>query len=186
MPGRGPSRLSQQSTYAVAAASTVVLLALAGRYGPHRDELYFIAAGHHPQWGYPDQPPLTPLVARGRRHAWRPGRCSPCASLSAVIVGVVVLLTADLARALGGGRGGTAARRRRDRDRRRVARHRPPAVDGDARPAGLDRRDPAGGRDPAARPAPALARSSASRSGWACRTSTSSAFLAAGLVVGIV
>ena len=102
-PSSGGPRFSA-STYAVAAGSTVVLLALSSRYGPHRDELYFIAAGHHPQWGYPDQPPLTPLVAAAA-DTLVPGSLLALRALSAVIVGVVVLLTADLARALGGGRG---------------------------------------------------------------------------------
>lgn len=47
----------------VATATGVVLMILAPRYGPHRDELYFVVAGHHPQWSCPDQPPLTPLLA---------------------------------------------------------------------------------------------------------------------------
>jgi hypothetical protein len=89
---------------AVAGAATAVLLALTGRYGPHRDELYFVAAGHHPQWGYPDQPPLTPLIAAAA-DVVAPGSLLVLRAVSAVIVGVVVLVTADLARALGGGRG---------------------------------------------------------------------------------
>ncbi|MGN6300036.1 MAG: glycosyltransferase family 39 protein [Angustibacter sp.] len=90
--------------YAVAAATTVVLLAFAGRYGPHRDELYFVAAGHHLQWGYPDQPPLTPLVAR-LADTVAPGSLLALRLVPALVIGAVVLLVADLARRLGGGPG---------------------------------------------------------------------------------
>jgi hypothetical protein len=45
----------------------VVAVALAltiNSYGYFRDEMYFRILAGHPAWGYVDQPPLTPMVAK--------------------------------------------------------------------------------------------------------------------------
>jgi hypothetical protein len=47
----------------VVGAVLTLLGATSNEYGYHRDELYFLASGQHLAWGYPDQPPLTPLLA---------------------------------------------------------------------------------------------------------------------------
>ena len=96
-------RLALVPVLAVAAALTVVLAAFAGRYGYHRDELYFLECGNHLAWGYPDQPPFVPLVARAMS-GLAPGSLVVLRLPSALAAGVLVLLTALLTRELGGGR----------------------------------------------------------------------------------
>ena len=47
---------------AIALAQFAALVSTSTRYGYHRDEMYFIASGAHPAFGYPDQPPIVPLI----------------------------------------------------------------------------------------------------------------------------
>lgn len=89
---------------AVSAAVTAVLVATSGGYGYHRDELYFLRAGRELAFGYVDQPPLTPLLARAAEELFG-GSLVGLRLASAMAVGLVVLLTGLLARDLGGGRG---------------------------------------------------------------------------------
>lgn len=86
---------------AVAAAVALVLVAVAGRYGYHRDELYFLAAGHHLAWGYPDRPPVVPFLARLLNNL-APGSLLALRLPSALAAAAIVVLTALIARELGG------------------------------------------------------------------------------------
>jgi dolichyl-phosphate-mannose-protein mannosyltransferase len=89
----------------IAAAAFGIEMAVSGRYGYVRDELYFLSAGHHLAWGYVDQPALTPLLARlsavlfGNTPAGL--RVIPALGLAALVV-----LTAAMSRLLGAGRAG--------------------------------------------------------------------------------
>ncbi|MDQ3503230.1 MAG: glycosyltransferase family 39 protein [Actinomycetota bacterium] len=89
--------------FAVAGTLSAVLVAVSGRYGYHRDELYFLRAGKDLAWGYPDQPPLTPLIAR-LMDTLAPGSLLALRLPAALAVGLTVVLTGLLARELGGGR----------------------------------------------------------------------------------
>jgi hypothetical protein len=91
---------------AVIAAGAVALeLAVSGRYGYVRDELYFLAAGHHLALGYVDQPPLTPLIARVAA-VLGGNSLVGLRVLPALALGAIVMLTAAMSRLLGAGRTG--------------------------------------------------------------------------------
>src|SRR3954464_10352737 len=60
---RSPAGPSLLPLLALATSVAVVLIAFAGGYGYHRDELYFLEAGRHLAWSSADQGPLTPLIA---------------------------------------------------------------------------------------------------------------------------
>jgi 4-amino-4-deoxy-L-arabinose transferase-like glycosyltransferase len=92
-------------TLAVAGVVLGVLAVLSGRYGYHRDELYFLACGRHLAWGYPDQPPLVPALARAMS-AVSATSVSVLRIPSEVAAAGTVVITAALARELGAGRTG--------------------------------------------------------------------------------
>jgi 4-amino-4-deoxy-L-arabinose transferase-like glycosyltransferase len=78
-----------------------LLAATAGRYGYHRDELYFRMLPS--AWRYVDQPPLTPLVAK--LAAARFGDTPAGMRVPAVLmIAAAVVLAALITRELGGGR----------------------------------------------------------------------------------
>ncbi len=81
----------------------LALALTAGRYGYHRDELYFIAAGAHPAWGYPDQPLLTPLLAHAM-NSLAPGSLLMLRAPAILASGLTTITAGLLARELGGGR----------------------------------------------------------------------------------
>ena len=88
---------------AVAAALSILLLVMINRYGPHRDELYFVAAGQRLAWGYPDQPVFTPLLARLATEL-APHNLLVLRLPSLMAMALLVLCAAAFARLLGGGR----------------------------------------------------------------------------------
>jgi hypothetical protein len=85
----------------VAAAFAVVLIGFSGRYGYHRDELYFVVIGGHPAWGYADQPPLIPLLAHAM-DSLSGGSLVALRTPPALAGAAVTLVTGLICRELGG------------------------------------------------------------------------------------
>jgi hypothetical protein len=81
-------------------AVVALLLLVARRYGWHRDELYFLEAGKHLAWGYIDQPPFTPFVARVADELG-PGNLVLLRTLPALAAAVTIALGAAIVREMG-------------------------------------------------------------------------------------
>lgn len=95
--------LARRPVFMIAGSVGLVLLLTSGRVGYFADESYFLAAGRHLDWGYADQGPLAPLLARAMDTLFPGsliGERLPVTILT--VAGVVV--AALIARELGGRR----------------------------------------------------------------------------------
>ena len=92
--------LARGPVFGAMAALAVLLGATSQWYGFHRDELYFRML--EPAWGYVDQPPLTPLIARAITSLVDEPWALRIPAIVAAVAAVFVL--ALIAREAGGGR----------------------------------------------------------------------------------
>ncbi|MFI6317896.1 glycosyltransferase family 39 protein [Nonomuraea sp. NPDC050556] len=81
----------------------LVLLVVSPMYGYHRDELYFRLLADHPAWGYVDQPPLTPMVARAAIALFG-DTLTAIRVPAALMAAAFTVLVTMICRELGGGR----------------------------------------------------------------------------------
>ncbi|MEJ2890678.1 ArnT family glycosyltransferase [Actinomycetospora aeridis] len=99
----GRARLVDAAPWLIGLGVTVLLLAVSARYGFHRDEFYYLVSGRHPAWGYVDNPPLTPALARWQAALFG---VSPTALrvVPALAIGLCAVIAGRIARELGGDR----------------------------------------------------------------------------------
>jgi 4-amino-4-deoxy-L-arabinose transferase-like glycosyltransferase len=100
-PDVGPPPFARGPVLGIAGVVALVLLATSPVYGHFGDELYFIEAGRHLQWGYADQPPVLPLLAAGL-DALAPGSLTVLRLPAVLAIAATALLAGLMARELGG------------------------------------------------------------------------------------
>src|SRR5262245_17187485 len=94
-------RSSDLHVWIIAGLYVVLQLAVSGRYGYFRDELYYLACGEHLAWGYVDHPPAIAVIAWISRHLF--GESLPAIrALSALAGGATIVLAGRLALLFGG------------------------------------------------------------------------------------
>ena len=93
--------LARGPVLAATVAAVIALSITSARYGYGRDELYF--AMLPAQWGYVDQPPLTPLIAQFFSTVVADAVWAVRIPATAIMASSIVVVT-EIARELGGGR----------------------------------------------------------------------------------
>ncbi|MFD0363128.1 ArnT family glycosyltransferase [Nocardia sp. GCM10030253] len=88
---------------AIALVSAVALLATLGRYGFFGDELYFVSAGRRLAFGYADQGPLVPAIAR-LMDLIVPGSLVALRIPAVLVTIAAIFISAQIAREFGGSR----------------------------------------------------------------------------------
>jgi len=101
--GAARARVAWPPLVGLAVLKVAVTMVFAGRYGWHRDELYYLASARHPALGYVDYPPVAPMIAR-LVQVVAPGSLVALRLTSVLAGALVVVLAALIARELGGGR----------------------------------------------------------------------------------
>ncbi|MFD0363116.1 glycosyltransferase family 39 protein [Nocardia sp. GCM10030253] len=96
--------LASRGIAIIAAVSAAVLLFSVSRYDYFGDELYFLAAGRRLSFGYADQGPVLPMLAR-LMDTVAPGSYFVLRLPVVVLTVLAIVLCALIARELGGGRG---------------------------------------------------------------------------------
>ena len=86
----------------LAALKVAASMVFAGRYGWHRDELYYLASARHLDLGYVDYPPVTPAIAR-LVQVVGPDSVVALRFTSVLAGALVVVLAALITHELGGG-----------------------------------------------------------------------------------
>ena len=103
-PPRSRPAYAWRAVGVVVVVKLAVNLACAGRYGWHRDELYYADAGRHLMLGYVDFPPITPWLAALSRVVFGWSSLAGLRTVASLAGAAVIAVTAAVARDLGGGR----------------------------------------------------------------------------------